>query len=148
MERTCGSFGVRRDPTGSGPQTRVDGKEGVVGSNPTEGFGRQVAADGLRSGTSMRRLVPFLLVASILGAGCGAQGSSRRPRRTITVSAGTHTYEPGGRVRPGDVVECAKGGGGGVGPPGTGVGSSSGFHAETSGGGTVTVTCPREIASL
>jgi hypothetical protein len=88
--------------------------------------------------------LPLLIVAA--ATACGGSGTHTAPA-SMHLKPGRYTFHLGGRVVVGDEILCVTNayrpaGGGFVGKPGHGVGSSTGFSLVVSSSGRVRVTCP------
>lgn len=88
----------------------------------------------------------LLLLVIAATAACGGSATHRAPT-SIHLKPGHYTFHLGGRGIVGEEVSCqtaahAPAGGGFVGKPGHGVGSSTGFSLTVSSSGTVKITCP------
>ena len=97
-------------------------------------------------------LIWMVVAIAALAAACGGSGAQRDPM-TIYLQPGSYTFHLGGRVVVGDKISCrtasrAPAGGGYVGKPGHGVGSSTGFDLSVSPSGNVKITCPAHPGTL
>jgi hypothetical protein len=94
-------------------------------------------------------LIAVVLVAAACGSSPSGAGPAHHSRpASITLHPGTYRFAVGHGVHVGERIRCftrsgAPAGGGAVPPEGHGVGSSTGFEAETADG-LVRITCPAD----